>query len=34
VSWALISNLLFVAGALCFLVGTVINLAVLWASGS
>ncbi len=29
----MLSNVLFVIGACCFLVGTVINMVVLWMNG-
>lgn len=29
----MVSNVLFVIGASCFLVGTVINMVVLWVNG-
>jgi len=29
----MVSNVLFVIGACCFLVGTVINMVVLWMNG-
>jgi len=32
-SAAMLSNVLFVIGACCFLVGTVINMVVLWMNG-
>ena len=29
----MVSNVLFVIGACCFLVGTIINMVVLWMNG-